>query len=60
MLDLQMYVEGFAQFIELLSGDYLIVNEEGHKFAPLNPMATSIAGMPIYGDAVLCTPDEIE
>jgi hypothetical protein len=56
---LQRYVGGFIRFIELASGDVMVVNEAGPEFAPLNKAATDIAHQPIHWHAVLCTPTEI-
>jgi hypothetical protein len=60
---LQIFVGGFIRFVELSSGDLMVVNEasaDGIGF--YNPTASQLAGNagPIYGDAVLCTPEEIE
>lgn len=59
---LQNYVGGFIRFVELNSGDYMVVNEASTEFSPKNESATSLAGRagPIYGPAVLCEPSEIE
>ena len=59
---LQTYVGGFIKFIELPSGDLLVVNEAGPSFAEINEQANGLAGRvgPIYGHAVLCSPSEIE
>lgn len=58
---LQLLVGGFIRFIELPTGDVLVVNESAAEFAAINPSASSLAGPagPIYGDAVLCSPTEI-
>ena len=52
------YVGDKIEFIELLSGDILIVNPEGQQ---LNSNANGFIGSqgPVMGDAVLCTPEEI-
>lgn len=60
---LQIFVGGFIHFIELSSGDLMIVNEasrDGLGFH--NPTASQLAGKagPIFGDAILCSPQEIE
>lgn len=60
---LQIFVGGFIRFVELASGDLMVVNEsaaDGLGF--YNPTASQLAGKagPVYGDAILCTPDEIE
>lgn len=59
---MQILVGGFIKFVELTSGDWMVVNEasfEGTMF--LNPTASQLAGHagPIYGDAILCDPKEI-
>jgi len=55
---LQILVGGFIEFVELRSGDWLVVNEASH-LAPLNTSATALAGIPVYGDVVLCEPSDI-
>ena len=59
---LQEYVEGYIRFIELTSGDILVVNEAASEFGLVNHHANQFAGKhgPIYGNAVLCSPSEIE
>lgn len=59
---LQLLVGGFIRFIDLPSGDFLVVNEAAESVSIINHSASAIAGRvgPIYGDAVLCTPQEIE
>lgn len=59
---LQCYVGGFIYFIELANGEILIVNEASFdQFGFYNKEASKIAGQagPIYGDAVLCKPEDI-
>lgn len=58
---LQTYVGGFVKFIELNSGDILVVNDKATEFASINHHANSFARSagPIYGHAVLCSPSEI-
>lgn len=60
----QVHVGGFIDFIELQSGDLLVVNEEINRRAAdfvhfSNPTATVIAGIPVLGDVVLCSPSEV-
>jgi len=60
---LQLFVGGLIRFVELSSGDVMVVNEaylDGLAF--YNPAASQLAGKagPIYGDAVLCESSEIE
>lgn len=56
---LQLLVGGFIQFVELTSGDLMVVNEAAPLFAPFNPTASIIASQTICGDVVLCSPGEI-
>jgi len=58
---LQTLVKGFIKFIDMPTGDVLVVNESAPEFARMNETATSLAGRvgPVYGDAVLCDPSEI-
>lgn len=55
---LQTLVGGFIEFVELLSGDVLVVNE-ARELAPFNPKASLLLGLPVNGDVVLCDPEEI-
>lgn len=57
---LQAYVQGFIRFIDLTSGDILVVNENTPPHIPVNTSATAIAGFEVRGDAVLCSPEEID
>lgn len=61
LAQLQSYVGGFVQFVDLSCGDIMVVNEAGPAFAILNHTANDLAGPagPIYGDVVLCSPPEI-
>lgn len=56
---LQTRVKGFISFVELTSGDYLVINESQCSYVPVNDAATAVAGYPVRGDVVLCTPEEI-
>ena len=57
---LQGYVHGFVEFIELSSGDLIVVNEESlNGLGGLNMSASALAGQLIYGHVVLCEPNEI-
>lgn len=58
---LQTLVGGFIYFVELRSGDLLVINEASRDQIGLyNESATAFAGGSlIFGDAVLCTPGEI-
>lgn len=60
----QTLVGGFIEFVELESGDLMVVNEEINsrpsEFSHFsNPAATVIAGQPVLGDVVICNPSEI-
>lgn len=55
---MQIAVGGLIKFIELLSGDTLVVNEAS-DLAPLNAKASLLIGRPVNGDVILCDPDEI-
>jgi hypothetical protein len=57
---LQLCVGGFIRFIELPSGDILVVNEatlDGIGYE--NSSASKIAGRAVLGDVVICHPSEI-
>lgn len=56
---LQTLVGGFIHFVELSSGDLMVVNEAAAQFAPLNPTATIIARRETHGDVVVCSPKDI-
>jgi hypothetical protein len=58
---LQTLVKGFIKFIDLSSGDVMVANESAPEFARINITASSLAGKasPVYGDVVLCDPEEI-
>lgn len=58
---MQIFVGGFIHFLELPSGDLMVVNEAsrgGNGY--YNKAASQIAGMPVHGDAILCSPEDIE
>lgn len=59
LTQLQILVGGFIHFIELTSGDLLVVNEAAPELAPINLTASTFAGRDIYGDVVLCSPKDI-
>jgi hypothetical protein len=58
---LQTLVKGFIKFIDMPTGDVLVVNESAPEFLAENYAASAIAGKahPVYGDVVLCDPSEI-
>lgn len=61
LTQLQGYVGGFIRFVELTCGDVMVVNEAGPAFSTVNHTANDLAGPagPVYGDVVLCSPEEI-
>lgn len=62
LTQLQLFVGGFIRFVELMNGDLLVINEASlDGLAQHNPTASSLAGKagPIFGDAVLCSQQEI-
>lgn len=56
---LQTFTGGFIKFVDLPSGDILVINESSSDFAPINNTASSIAGRSIFGDVVRCVSSEI-
>jgi hypothetical protein len=60
LADLQARVGGFVGFIDIPSGDTIVVADDISSL-PLNYTATALAGngIIIYGHAVLCGPKEI-
>jgi hypothetical protein len=60
LTQLQLFVGGFVKFVDLMTGDVMVINEASlDNLGPHNPTASSLAGRPIFGDVVLCTPSEI-
>jgi hypothetical protein len=61
LTQLQTFVGGFIRFVELPTGDVIVINEASLDGADYNPTASSIAGKagPIYGDVIHCSPSEI-
>lgn len=56
---LQTCVGGFIRFIDLPSGDIMVVNEASPDLAELNETASSLANRDVFGDVVLCEPEEL-
>ena len=60
LTQLQLFVGGFVHFVDLLNGDMLVVNEASRdRIGIHNPTASSLLGKPVFGDVVLCSPEEI-
>ena len=61
LADLQAWVGGFIGFIDIPSGDTIVVADDISSL-PLNYTATALAGngIIIYGHAVLCGPGDIK
>ncbi len=53
---MQQMVMGFIDFVEIKSGDLMVVNEDAFQ---INSLATTLAGREIRGDVILCDPKEI-
>lgn len=61
LTQMQIYVQGFVHFMELMSGELLIVNEASlDRVGPYNKSASALAGVPVYGNAILCEPSELQ
>lgn len=61
LTQLQLFVGGFIHFVTLLNGDILVLNEASRDRVGIhNPTASALLGKPVFGDAVLCSPEEIE
>lgn len=56
---LQNYVGGFVKFIDLPSGDLMVINEASPLFPALNEAASKIAGRTINGHVVVCAQEDI-
>ncbi len=62
LTQMQLKVGGFIKFVDLSSGDIMVINESATEFPGLhNPTASQLAGSagPIFGDAIICSPSEI-
>jgi hypothetical protein len=53
---MQKLVCGFIEFVELKSGDLMVVNESASQ---VNSLASTLAGREIRGAAILCEPQDI-
>lgn len=66
--ELQTYVDGYIEIVNLNNGDILIINENGKDVLDVNEEATRIAQRHraifwydyICGDAVLCKDEEVQ
>jgi hypothetical protein len=57
---LQTLVGGFIRFVDLQSGDVMVINEASlDRLGFYNKTASTVAGQSIYGDVVVCEPQEI-
>ena len=60
LTQLQIFVGGFVAFIDVLTGDIMVINEASRdRIGIHNPTASSLLGKPVFGDVVLCSPEEI-
>lgn len=60
LTSLQTTVGGFIRFLELETGDLMVVNEASlDRVGVYNATASSLARQPVFGDAVLCLSSEI-
>ena len=59
--ELQGFVHGYIEIVNVSEGRLLVVDDEGlFKPLSLNPNASAVAEMLIVGDALLCNSDEID
>ena len=66
--ELQAYVDGYIEIVNLRNGEILVINEEGKGRYELNEAATDIARQHralfawdfIVGDVVLCKDEEVQ
>ena len=66
--ELQKFVDGYIDIINLHNGDILVINDDGKDFYPVNHRATEIAHTNnaifpfdyIAGDVVLCEDKEVQ
>ncbi|MGH7192224.1 MAG: DUF3846 domain-containing protein [Candidatus Saccharimonadales bacterium] len=57
---MQTLVGGFIRFVDLTSGDVMVINESSlDRLGFYNKTASNLAGQSIYGDVVVCEPTEI-
>lgn len=57
--DLQLLVGGFVKFVNLDEGRMIVVQELAVKHRPINETASKLAGLPIHGDVVVLSGEEI-
>ena len=65
--ELQGYVGGYIEIVQLNDGRYMVVNENGlSEGLPLNPLATAILQETtgddnfIVGNALICDPEQVK
>lgn len=66
--ELQAYVDGYIDIINLRNGEILVINDNGKEAYPTNEAATILAhehhalfpGDYIDGDVVLCKDEEVQ
>lgn len=66
--ELQQFVDGYIQIVNLRNGKILVINEEGKDVYPVNEKATEIALKRnsifwwdyICGDVLLCDDEEVK
>jgi hypothetical protein len=66
--ELQAYVDGYIEIVNLRNGELLVINEEGKYIYDTNNAATDLAhehhalfpGDYINGDVVLCKDEEVQ
>lgn len=66
--ELQAYVDGYIEIVNLRNGELLVINEEGKYRYDINNAATDLAhehhalfpGDYINGDVVLCKEEEVQ
>lgn len=58
---LSRMVGGEIEFIELRTGDMMVIQKDSWFRLPINHTASVFAGLkpPVCGSAILCSPDEI-
>lgn len=66
--ELQIYVDGYIDIVNLHNGKILVINDNGKNFYPVNHRVTEIAHTNnaifpfdyIAGDVVLCEDEEVQ
>lgn len=59
LFDLQTLVGGFIKFVNLTDNRMLVVQELAVRYCPVNETASKLAGVPVHGDVVICSGEEI-